>query len=137
MLTRVFDFPSLNTDGLTILFMTNEQQRIAIAEACGWNCLGMVTLVGVGTPYLWQHLDGRTIMHDHLPDYPNDLNAMHESVEGLSERQKQQYEVYLEEIVCGNVCQAQWPMGRLAKVSNATAAQRAEAFLRTLNLWKE
>lgn len=50
--------------------MTPEAQRIAIAEACG-------------------------AYSKFCPDYPNDLNAMHE------------------------------------------AAQRAEAFLRTLGLWRE
>lgn len=43
--------------------MTPEAQRIAIAEACGWQLLGG----------MWHHPIGGFI-----PDYLNDLNAMHE-----------------------------------------------------------
>jgi hypothetical protein len=83
--------------------MTPEAQRIAIAEACG--------LTG------WQEARA-------LPNYLNDLNAMHEAEKYLT---NEAFEVYI---------------GKLRKMfiardnaHCATAAQRAEAFLRTLNLW--
>ena len=46
--------------------MTPEQQRIAIAEACGE--------------------DNDSIYRDLIPDYLNDLNAMQSSVQSQSER---------------------------------------------------
>jgi hypothetical protein len=67
-----------------------------------------------------------------LPKYTEDLNAMHESEMWLkAETDKTNdglYYVYAEilEQVAGH-----WEQ------TSATAAQRAEAFLRTLNLWDE
>ncbi len=94
--------------------MKLEDQRIAIAEACGK--LGAV------------------------PDYPNDLNAMHGAEEFFIKKRshKYQFSAELYKVCAGinlasgiNSPEAVW------NVSHATAAQRAEAFLRTLGLWKE
>jgi hypothetical protein len=64
-----------------------------------------------------------------LPDYLNDLNAMHEAEKMLTESQSAQYERRL--------------MGSRSFVGaaefwiyHATAAQRAEAFLRTIGKWE-
>jgi hypothetical protein len=63
---------------------------------------------------------------EHLPDYLNDLNAMHEAENQLDTSTDQNttgsYAAYAE-------CLA-WDGGY-----SATAAQRAEAFLRTINKW--
>lgn len=63
-----------------------------------------------------------------LPDYLNDLNAMHEAVETLRNLPGSEWfdfqQILKEE--CGSTMNC----------IQATAAQRAEAFLRTLNLWK-
>lgn len=87
--------------------MTPEAQRIAIAEACGWKPKG----------HYWkrpQHKTGDALRM--LPDFLNDLNAMHEAEKVLKDEQLSEYiEQWIE-----------W---------NSTAALRAEAFLRTLNLW--
>jgi hypothetical protein len=104
--------------------MTNEQINIAIAEACGWKEEEF-------GPSWYQS-------YTKMPDYCNDLNAMHEAEKVLNERQRQTYA---------------WQIIRLARkqagiedyeshypvpfVLFATAEQRAEAFLRTLNLWEE
>jgi hypothetical protein len=91
--------------------MKPEEQRIAIAEACGWQ----------GGYY------------GSIPDsdYLNDLNAMHEVEETLSEGQRLIHEHYLADssIKAGNF--SHWPL------IHATAAQRAEAFLKTLGKWEE
>jgi hypothetical protein len=100
--------------------MTPEAQRITIAEACGWTREG----------YLWR---GPTHRKDwpascraaDLPDYLNDLNAMHEAEKVLTNEQEKEYAYQLEAVCCPR--EYGW---------HATAAQRAEAFLRTLNLWK-
>ena len=94
--------------------MTPEQQRIAIAEACGW------TTKHKG---LWVE---QLQTYAALPDYLNDLNAMHEA-EGILTNE--QIEVY-----CSFLQKPQWGIWWGI---HATAAQRAEAFLRTIGKWEE
>lgn len=88
--------------------MTPEQQRIAIAQACGWT----------DTPIV-----GGKYGQADVPDYLEDLNAMHEAEKVLTHEQFDDYYVRL--------------CIKIARPYHATAAQRAEAFLRTLGLWKE
>jgi hypothetical protein len=103
--------------------MTEEQQRIAIAEACGYTHVRIVKAIegppdiGIGHHPTEPHS---------IPDYPNDLNAMHEAEKTLDDDLDLDYSENLE-IVTG---------GDMSKYRSATAAQRAEAFLKTLNLWK-
>src|SRR5688572_15654820 len=105
--------------------MKPEAQRIAIAEACG-----------IRPPF--KHEKGergqdwqvcKTIWT--IPDYLSDLNAMHEAEKALTKgpgcKPWWDYCDWLKDIVPQNV-------GNESHV-HATAAQRAEAFLRTLNLW--
>ena len=107
--------------------MSPEAQRIAIAEACGW------TGVRRAGPKHWDSLVGRSPRATHLgegfervPDYLNDLNAMHEAEKVLTRPQWESYTSALF-VTCDD-----WP-----SALRATAAQRAEAFLRALNLWKD
>lgn len=65
---------------------------------------------------------------EYPPDYLNDLNAMHEAEEKLTDSQTQKY---IDELV--NVTNVGYR--NYYAVYHATAAQRAEAFLRTLNLY--
>jgi hypothetical protein len=62
-----------------------------------------------------------TIGND-VPDYLSDLNAMHEAEKVLTLEQKSVYCLELNKLIYG-MC--------------ATAAQRAEAFLKTLGLWED
>ena len=87
--------------------MKPEQQRIAIAEACGE--------------------DNDSIYRDLIPDYLNDLNAMHEAEKVLVRLQWVSYLRRLQTLCDESVS---WPI-------HATAAQRAEAFLRTIGKWEE
>ena len=100
--------------------MTPEKQRVAIAESCGWK----TDKRGLG----WLSPRG---YYASEPDYLNDLNAMHEAEELLyaksdtlegAERMRD-YSKWLCNI-------AKYPL-------RATAAQRAEAFLRTIGKWEE
>ncbi len=100
--------------------MKPEEQRIAIAEARG-----------IKPPYkIEQGLDGKdwqarkTIWT--IPDYLNDLNAMHEAEKALNSQQVAPYLMQLSQHTEG----VDWAF-------RATSAQRAEAFLKTLNLWKD
>ncbi|CAB4165051.1 hypothetical protein UFOVP817_29 [uncultured Caudovirales phage] len=68
---------------------------------------------------------------DPLPDYLNDLNAMHEAEKSLSDGNAYwEFIRHLHEIAKRD------SLPFIADRANATAAQRAKAFLKTLNLWK-
>jgi len=94
---------------------TPEQQRIAIAEACGWKPdnrgFGWLSPHGYYAPE---------------PDYLNDLNAMHEAMKTLSLKMGIEFCNHLNDMgILGD-----WDM------LTATAAQRAEAFLKTIEKWE-
>lgn len=69
----------------------------------------------------------RYVYVDSIPDYFNDLNAMHEAEKVLTNNQRGDYSIKLQTITGG-----EWFL-----CYHATAAQRAEALGRTLNLWTE
>ena len=108
--------------------MNPEQQRIAIAEACGWK-------TGYRDPEAWHP----------LPDYLNDLNAMHEAEETLDASQCAEYARQLMKhhpTYCVTVLDNRFaPTEEIAyqtyQLLHATATQRAEAFLRTSGKWEE
>jgi len=103
--------------------VTPEQQRIAIAEACGWT-LNPAKHTAKGLD--WLHApSGNTAYNP--PNYLNDLNAMHEAEKVLFGRNDWSACIYDEHI---NVATSSWKW-------NATASQRAEAFLRTIGKWQE
>ncbi len=105
--------------------MTNRKINKAIAEHLGWKELDF-------------HLDGKHILGDrpsffngkivsytvdqYVPDYCNDLNAMHEAEKVLTTAQTTTMSQYLHR--------------RLGMLWGfATASQRAEAFVRTIGKW--
>ena len=109
--------------------MTDEQINVAIAEACGWT---EIHDSGVwhhhklwGYPPLKPGQGGNS--YQYLPDYCNDLNAMHEAEKTLSGTDMFVMGIHIERLVSRH--------GQ--HYFHATARQRAEAFLRTLGLWKE
>ena len=115
--------------------MSPERQRIKIAEAVGWTPTptGWWTMHPSGIP------TGEYPAFTDPPDYLNDLNAMHEAVSCLTPKQVDAFAIELSAIVLENPSKAWWDLNanEVGHVANATAAQRAEAFLRTLNLWEE
>ena len=72
-----------------------------------------------------------------MPEFLHDLNAMHEAEETLTCAQIMEYGRMLVKLAKLNCIPGakynQWVS--LWRMYHATAAQRAEAFLRTLNLW--
>lgn len=108
--------------------MTPEQQRIKIAEACGWKHHHTRPSETERHQKKWRYLSD-------LPDYLNDLNAMYEAEKVL--KYFPDYLFHLREIV-GPFPDAmsEWSDYHWQDVVHATAAQRAEAFGLTLNLWK-
>ncbi len=118
--------------------MTPEAQRIAIAEWCGLPvdvCMCGDSLEA--TAHRTEHPYTPMCSFDEIPDYLNDLNGMHEAEGKLNDEQREDYVACLtsgtssEEVCDLDPLLAEW------NLLNATAAQRAEALLRTLNLWKD
>ena len=110
--------------------MKPEEQRIAIAKAFGWTaiepctCCDTVSRGYEPTPGAYKK---------HLPDYLNDLNAMHEAEKMLSNQQKEKYLDILSDFTEGRRDTSHvWH-----DTVFTTAAQRAEAFLHTLGKWVE
>jgi hypothetical protein len=104
--------------------MTNDQINIAIAEACGWKYIAFNRgWVETG--------DGETQCV--IPNYCNDLNAMHEAekwmISNLRLLDFWQFAEELKRIVPANLGDDSY--------IHATARQRAEAFLKTIGKWEE
>lgn len=115
--------------------MTEQEQRITIAEQCGWRFDPVWERVRTATHGVLRRGDElRTI--DELPDFPNDLNAMHEAEHLLSENEIHNYECELSRVTVNGMALL-LERGRCFDYAHATAAKRAEAFLRTRGLWKE
>jgi len=107
--------------------MTPEQQRIAIGKACGFEPFSKPesafgSWFTPDTPKNRREWTQSTV----LPDYLNDLNAMYRAENTLSEQQRSMF-LYL--LHGENVTDKIW------NLVHTSAAQRAEAFLRALNLW--
>ena len=106
--------------------MNTEQQQIAIAEACGWelksNKDGGVKFWSNGDIlYAWKYTE--------LPDYLNDLNAMHEAEKMLRKPMKGSDT----DTIIGDRMHKYAEL--IGYAFDATAALRAEAFLRTIDKW--
>jgi hypothetical protein len=135
--------------------MNEQAQRIAIATACGWTGCNWYdgdnagpgywngyppTTIGVDENGEWEAKKAKH--HKPLPDYLNDLNAMHEAEKVLTGPQWDDYTArldHLSRVACKLPC---WRGINLSRVIDAFqihagADVKAEAFLRTLNLWKE
>lgn len=96
--------------------MSPDAQRVAIAEACGWT----LDHIRRGAMYYVPSIDA------HVGDPLHDLNAMHEA-EATIRKDYDTWGVYLH-----------W-LGYAAPECRvfSTAAQRAEAFLRTIGKWED
>jgi hypothetical protein len=96
--------------------MTQDEKRIKLAEAGGW-------IYDPQEEYSWQDPEGEGYRYPR--DYFNDLNAVHELENVLNDEQARTYAYALYDLADGVV-----------NMVRATAAQRAEALGRTLNLWE-
>lgn len=108
--------------------MSPEEQRIAIAQACGWTGFNPDNIPDC-LQYTARAPSGKWGL---IPDYLDDLNAMHAAEKVILAK-------------CCNDPQADLWIDYLANLlmasplclrEHATATQRAEAFGITLNLWK-
>lgn len=119
--------------------MTPEQQRLAIAEwvfenlefegyddkepkdpnRAAWFCKGSGDF-------------GKS-----LPDFLNDLNAMHDAEGKLRDEQVNAFESYLNAAISKDCRVCDFSLYASDKLWNATAKHRAEALLRTIGKWVE
>ena len=127
--------------------MSPEAQRIAIARACGWEQVGLPS-----HPHIWRsptgegwrgpfryavssvRLKGRE-QCEVYPDFLSDLNAMHEAEKVLftSVWRTNEWESHVRRITQRDADEG---TGLYERIIRATAAQRAEAFLKTIGKWE-
>lgn len=107
---------------------TEEQtkQKIILAERLGWEYISQYT----GSYWVSPDKEDAVKDSDNLPDYRHDLNAMHDVEKTLYERDFFLYTVYIDTLT--KICSGSHKMS--AYRESATASQRVEAFLSTLNL---
>lgn len=103
---------------MNIATMTPAEKNAEIAKRCGWT--------KEPDADMWKNSHGVRLGAHHLPNYVGDLNAMRDAVAALGEQQRHDYAVIL--------AMSKWPLGwtdwtDTLAVSEAAAAQRAEAFL--------
>lgn len=118
--------------------MTDNEQRIAIAEACGWTCeqwaSGSWQVYRPGNPRE-RVTDGgygsrEAALRNATPDYLNDWNAMRAAVNSLSVKDRMQFLYHLDQATRGR--HSDWLPARIV---DSTLHEWAEAFLRTVGKW--
>ena len=125
--------------------MSPDKQRLAIAESCGWQApfqIGWLRDFGPEAEDVCAFC-GTDPSGDRspVPDFCADLNAMHEAEKVLEGHPKRDdFGHYLARIVLafglnedGVAIINAWSLRRIL---HAPAAQRAEAFLRTIGKWE-
>lgn len=104
--------------------MTNEEKRIAISEACGWQFVNHEKGTRLINP-AGEIVNQFYAESWRLPDYLNDLNAMHEAEGTLSAEELEQYPFHF-----------RTGKGSLyGQFLRMTAPQRADAFLKVKGLF--
>jgi len=119
--------------------MTPEAQQIAIAEACGFT--------GPFEEVVWYTVQlnaWRGGIRREVPRYSSDLNAMHEAEKTLSADLCAKYANHLmtyHPTYCTDVIDGRNKdedvLCETFSIIHATAAQRAKAFLKTLDKWDD
>lgn len=122
--------------------MTEQAQRIAIAKWMGWQPVddGMTGREPHISDVQYNSIGNRV-----LPAFTRDLNAMHEAEAKLPREKWSDWAMTIRRIIHSqcNKPECYVPDTYRAQLISdfwfyhATAAQRAEALLRTLNLWTE
>ena len=105
--------------------LTEEEKRIKVAELDGWERNTSIYSIGLDGKWPWINTlhDFVPLYNDwDLPDYPEDLNAMHEAVTNLTLRQK----IHYRNVLIGITGGMNWDS------IDATARQRAKAFVLTM-----
>lgn len=119
--------------------MSDIEIRIAIAEACGW----LVTQADFKSYSLrspegkeWHSFDYPEIAWtaNVIPNYPNDLNAMHEAIRSLDRFQQRDLVACLRSKL---MTEKGDDVDDALALLLATPAQLSEQFVRTIGKWNE
>lgn len=113
--------------------LTDVEKRIKVAELCGWknfepNDNGTCDITEIGCGWLGTNLEGFELCP--VPDYLNDLNAMAEAETMLVDGLGDLYNYHLWTVVRQD--SERLGVWDQIFVWKATAAQRAEAFVLTM-----
>ncbi len=117
--------------------MNKEKQRIALAKYRGYKDIAWRVVcegTGMDTWVLCSGIIGKGGCE--IPDYGNNLSAMHEVEKSMTDEQWEEYSNILFDIThpwddCGSF------ESIIRATCHADAAQRLEAILKTLNLWEQ
>lgn len=120
--------------------MTDNEINMAVAEACGWTSVHYSEARGTCSGYS----PGESCLgYFQIPDYANDLNACREVWASEIKGKETLEDIFTiqQGVACGlencGVDQPNLSNADIAIVSNATARQRCEAFLKMMGKWKE
>ena len=106
--------------------MTDQEINAAIAEACGIKITGIED----GVAYMHRPYDhfkgGLQASNKPIPNYCNDLNAMHEAIKTLS----------YPDLITWHTNNRDVAFKSKTSPDLTTARQRAESFLKTIGKWK-
>lgn len=104
--------------------MSDDEMRVKIAEVCGWTNIHSEN--ALLPPGMHGTFNDRVLP---LPDYLNDLNAMHSAEQTLKGEQQRWFGFELDKIIEPNGdCEGIDSYGKF-ELAHATARQRAKAFL--------
>ena len=130
--------------------MTSEAQRVAIAEARGWKGPHHTDTIASMKGWWSQHRgvwwltpEGKHVLISSVPDYLNDRNTIVEAILHHTPEHKQgAFVVMLARVMAGTAGKGGRAQGIRISVPQfcmicARPEQLCEAFLRTLNLWKD
>lgn len=125
--------------------MKDEDINIAIAKEMGYKFAGEAsfdaeTVGWKAADEFAMKPDGGMVFKHAIPDYCNNLNAMHEAVQSLSNKE---YIVFCDTLK--RMTEVEWHAQIHSENANvfwryineATARQRARAFLRTIGKWED
>jgi hypothetical protein len=104
--------------------MTEQQINIAIAEHCGWNFNPTWAKEWDSADRWVESAAGERMFRHAIPDYCNDLNAMHEAEKTLHPSQWDNYMDWIDD-------------DREFEFLISSARQRAEAFVKTIGKWED
>ena len=121
--------------------MTPTEQRVTLAEWLGWSCIedrSKPLMMHEGFAMCGYPPEGAVIGKKlALPDYLNDLNAVH-SVEKVLQDKCKYWPDYIDEL--SKLFRFDFPRQsetNWSQMCHANAAQRCEALLRCCGLWKD
>lgn len=119
--------------------MSNEEMDRAIAEFLGWKCVEVYkwdesTFPPTKLPKQFHIRDGKAVG---IPRYSTDLNAMREAEQALFLRDWGLRDVFIDHLCrIVNPARGYW-MQRAEDIIDATALDRAKAFVETIKLIKQ